>query len=100
MPSYLKPLVGSRPIHRDEKAFLPLQAADMFAWHNRRFYVEKWHGNDYQDSTWNALCTLTCAEDVWTEERLTRIFEGVRTSGLIFEYDLPPKLRKVIKKNR
>ena len=36
LPQY----VGSAPIFRDEKQFLPLQAADLYAWHLRRNFVE------------------------------------------------------------
>lgn len=32
----LKDLLGSTPVFRDDKAILPLQAADMLAWHLRR----------------------------------------------------------------
>ena len=31
--------VGSAPIFRDEKEFLPLQAADLYAWHLRRHFA-------------------------------------------------------------
>jgi len=33
-------LIGSPPIFRDEKEFLPLQAADLYAWQARNHYVE------------------------------------------------------------
>jgi hypothetical protein len=33
-------LLGNRPIHRNDKTFLPLQAADLIAWHTRRFMEE------------------------------------------------------------
>ncbi len=34
---------GNRPIFRDEKQFLPLQAADLYAWQLRRNFVEREH---------------------------------------------------------
>jgi hypothetical protein len=34
------PYLGSRPIFRDEKTFLPLQAADLYAWQVRRHFYE------------------------------------------------------------
>jgi hypothetical protein len=99
LPPVLKPLVGNRPAHRDEKTFLPLQAADLFAWQSRRFYYEKAAGKDYNDPTWQALSTLECAEDEWTEQRLKKIVDGVKASGLVFEYDVSsPKARKAYKK--
>jgi len=36
VPPELRPLLGARPIHRDDKRERPLQAADMLAWHVRR----------------------------------------------------------------
>lgn len=32
--------LGSQPIFRDEKAFLPLQAADLYAWQIRRYFAD------------------------------------------------------------
>ncbi len=34
------PYLGSPPIFRDEKQFMPLQAADLYAWHVRRHFRE------------------------------------------------------------
>ena len=39
-PSNLKSFIGSRPIWRDEVSFLPLQAADLYAWQTRRHQDE------------------------------------------------------------
>ena len=33
------PYMGQRPIFRDDKCFLPLQAADLYAWQVRRHYA-------------------------------------------------------------
>jgi Protein of unknown function (DUF3800) len=38
MPSDLRNLIGGRPIHGDDRKYLPLQAADMAAWLIRRWY--------------------------------------------------------------
>ena len=35
-----RPFIGERPIFRDDKKFLPLQAADLYAWHVRRDYAD------------------------------------------------------------
>jgi hypothetical protein len=98
-PPRFKPLLGQRPIHRDEKEFLPLQAADLLAWQSRRFYDEKARGNKYSNPTWEALSKLQCVEYEWPEERVKHMSDGVRKSGMIFEYDLKasPKLRKMYK---
>lgn len=34
------PFLGQRPIFRDDKVFLPLQASDLYAWHVRREFFE------------------------------------------------------------
>jgi hypothetical protein len=39
-PKQSKPFFGSPPIFRDDKKFLPLQAADMYAWAIRRHFRE------------------------------------------------------------
>lgn len=36
LPSHLRPLLGGRPIFRSDRDIVPLQAADMLAWHLRR----------------------------------------------------------------
>ncbi len=38
--SNFEPYMGERPIFRDDKKFLPLQAADLYAWHVRRDYAD------------------------------------------------------------
>jgi hypothetical protein len=40
VPDEYKSLIGSRPDHRNDKTFRPLQAADMLAWHIRREQAE------------------------------------------------------------
>lgn len=98
-PDSFRSLLGQRPIHRDDKKFVPLQAADLFAWHSRRLYSAQLGGSLYNDPVQSALSTLECAEDVWTEQRLDFILRGVRSQGKIHEYDMgSPKLRKRFKK--
>lgn len=98
VPAAVKKFVGNRPVHRDEKTFLPLQAADLFAWHVRRFYEEKSRGREYNNPAWKALSSLERAENEWTEERLRKIYDGLRKMGLLFEYDI--KSRKVLKRQK
>jgi hypothetical protein len=40
MPFGIGAYVGERPIHQDDKKFLPLQAADLYAWQCRRYFRE------------------------------------------------------------
>jgi hypothetical protein len=98
MPKAVKSFLGDRPTHRDEKTFLPLQAADMLAWHTRRYYAERSHGREFNDPVWKALRSLPCAEGEMSRERLVKIANGVKASGLVFEYDVPPRLRKMLKR--
>lgn len=99
LPPVLRPLVGNRPIHRSEKGFPPLQAADLFAWHVRRFHEEKSQGKEFIDKNWLALNSLECAEDEWTAERLDKMAARFQSSGHVFEYNLKtPKERKAYKK--
>jgi hypothetical protein len=35
-----RPYIGSAPIFRNDREFLPLQAADMYAWQIRRYFYE------------------------------------------------------------
>lgn len=41
LPPECHALIGDRPTHKDDKKVLPLQAADMFAWHVRRFFEDE-----------------------------------------------------------
>ena len=43
------------PVFRDDKKFLPLQAADLFAWHARREYREAIEGRKLETPVWSAL---------------------------------------------
>jgi len=94
LPEEYKKLIGARPDHRNDKKFLPLQAADLFAWHVRRSYAER----EFSDHNWEHLSSLECAEDEWDEERLRTFAERLRASGLVFEYEL--KTRKERKNHK
>ena len=98
VPDAVKKFVGKAPIHRNEKEFLPLQAADLFAWHVRRHHECPDNNQDYLVSAWRALSSLECAKNEWTEARLRKIFDGVRKMGLLFEYDI--KSRKDLKRHK
>lgn len=42
LPEEVRKLIGNTPIFRDDRDFLPLQAADLLAWHTRRFHEENY----------------------------------------------------------
>ena len=48
MRSELGPLLGGRPTHGDDKKYLPLQAADLLAWHIRRWYHADSRGEKFE----------------------------------------------------
>lgn len=99
LPEHSKPLIGGKPIQRDEKTFVPLQAADLLAWHVRRDYAERFAGREFDDPVWGALQTLPCANGEMTRERLMKIVEGVQGSGCLFEYNVPTAaMRKMLKR--
>jgi hypothetical protein len=50
---------------------MPLQAADLLAWHAHRDFVETQNSREHKDSVWSALQDLnTYPLDVITEEQL------------------------------
>jgi hypothetical protein len=69
-PFGIRALFGARPTHRDDKETLPLQSADLLAWHIRRAQEEKDKGNDFDTPTMRSLRAIPHVEDLWTRERL------------------------------
>lgn len=64
-PDLLQLLINKNAEFRDDKLLLPLQAADLLAWHLRRLCYELSQGNvAYQhDPVWNALFEATEGQD-------------------------------------
>ena len=54
-PEHVKLLVNKEAEFRDEKVFLPLQAADLLAWNVRRDRYEKMRGRKHRWKVWEAL---------------------------------------------
>jgi hypothetical protein len=74
----LRPLIGGRPSHRNDKEVLPLQAADLLAWHVRRWYDEKQSGGNFQSPVldvmktmpqWGAIISGNYLDDILAEAR-------------------------------
>jgi hypothetical protein len=97
-PEYLKPFIGEKPAHQSEREFLPLQAADLIAWHARHYFLERSYGREFESPIWSALSALPRVESEMSRERLLKIADGVAASGLLFEYDLPPRQRKIFQR--
>jgi hypothetical protein len=56
-PSY-RALIGGRPIHGDDKKYLPLQAADLLAWHIRRWYYADQRGETFESKALSLLRSI------------------------------------------
>lgn len=60
LPKNMIDLLVGRSRFEDDKCFLPLQMADLFAWHSRRDYAEQIASSGarrYQSNVWDALRT-------------------------------------------
>lgn len=65
--------LGGRPIHRDDKQFLPLQAADLLAWHIRRWYHSDETGEIFQSPLLDLLRTIPFWGIVHTADSLRAV---------------------------
>jgi hypothetical protein len=54
-PEALELLINKQAEFRDDKLFLPLQAADLLAWHARRHMYEHGRGYQHDDRVWKRL---------------------------------------------
>ena len=85
-------LMGSTPVFRDDKFVLPLQAADMVAWHKRRC-IDK-PGDINSQSPTGLLNDLNYAEAPLTREILTVLAtEAAKLPGISFVHDKPKGYR-------
>lgn len=99
IPDPVKSILGSRPIHQNDKLIMPLQAADMIAWTVRRFHYEVivnkkifspvWMG---LSEMWEDLSTISYIKDIWDKDRLLHFMDITqrvkREAGRVFPYDL------------
>jgi hypothetical protein len=74
-PPGVKELSGGYPILKKDEEVRPLQAADMLAWHARRYYFDLDRGKDPTKEPSNEyFANLFLPEndviDIWTEEKL------------------------------
>jgi hypothetical protein len=92
--SDLAKFVGSPPIFSDEKSFLPLQAADLYAWQIRRYYVNN-HGVENQTIFIPPSLTLRMIEHIpaidreYSTAELVRLREHLVELGEIFSRENP-----------
>jgi uncharacterized protein DUF3800 len=69
-PPQIKELFGNSPLNSDDKTTLPLQAADMFAWHIHRCCYERERGFGFDSPTMQILHSVRHYDYTWTRERL------------------------------
>ncbi|KZD21906.1 DUF3800 domain-containing protein [Tardiphaga robiniae] len=84
-PSHLKEYIGQRPIYRDEKNTLPLQAADLLAWHVRRSFAEGIQGKDVSQlsSAMPELFEVEQARSLWDVNDVKRSIDGILVRSFI-----------------
>lgn len=68
-------LIGSRPIERNDKAVLPLQAADLLAWKVRRYFYDKYEEKREPLWPWDDLSGIKTITEGWDKERLQKMYE-------------------------
>jgi hypothetical protein len=73
-PENIRGRFGKPPEHRDDKKTLPLQAADILAWHIHRRYSEKERGSDFVSPTMRLLDTISQWHEFRMKERLQALF--------------------------
>jgi hypothetical protein len=95
-------LMPSRPIIEDDKTFLPLQMADLFAWHYFADVVANRQNKEQTSPFWQALKTIPIIESELDEKRLSKLIDGLRRFAkeerILFPNDLPPKHQKALRK--
>jgi hypothetical protein len=74
-PAEVKKLSAGMPTFGSDNELLPLQAADLIAWHARRYYYDLFRGKKPENAISNVFFAHMCdlkhdIVDVWTEEKL------------------------------
>jgi hypothetical protein len=64
-PDHVRPLLGDPPIFRNDMTTLPLQAADLYAWHLRSQETAAFNGGAYQSPWGNAGDSINTANWIW-----------------------------------
>jgi len=74
-PEYriIRQMVGDPPDFRSDKDVLPLQAADLFAWHVRKNSEYRERGEDYTHLAWQSLSAIEGPHRDWKSGDLTGV---------------------------
>lgn len=75
----VKAMLPKMPLPRNDKTFMPLQAADLLAWHTHRDFVKSKEGSVHADAVWLALKDLPkVVDDTWDANDLRLAIRGLR----------------------
>lgn len=96
-PPDLRNLSGGYPIFKKDDEVLPLQAADMLAWHVRRHYFDRYAGRDPTKEPNNIfLANLFKPKhdilDLWDEDRLEQLATALNKSSWMQRSGIPMTL--------
>jgi hypothetical protein len=91
-PGQFRKRAGSRPVHASDKIVLPLQAADMFAWHVRRVYYERGRGSRVNTAAIPILNEISHEQTHLSKERLVSMLQGLSAEaasrGTMYPYEI------------
>ena len=83
-PQHLKDRIGGGgPDFKDDTDILPLQAADLLAWHFRRNIFEHDRGRKFTNAVWHELLNLERMTGIWSKEKLANWFEEKRRKAFV-----------------
>lgn len=78
-------LIEGEPQFRDDKAFAPLQAADLLAWHVRREYYERANGRIFESRIWSSLSEFGEIQVDFNRKELAEV-RSATVAGMIGKY--------------
>ena len=81
LPPNLTALLHGRPRFEDDKEVLPLQAADLWAWHVRRQHFEAMNGNRWESPVWSELTKINTRTIHLGERELTEYRDRLLSSA-------------------
>jgi len=87
--SDLSKFVGSTPIFQNDKQFLPLQAADLYAWHLRRHYSRNQFLTVSPDRVLRQFEAMPSISRFYDESELQRLRAHLEKGGQIFAKNNP-----------
>jgi hypothetical protein len=83
LPTEDAQLFESEPTFRDDKKFMPLQAADLYAWHVGRAAYDLERGVNYNTRIWRALQSVGAPLDCSLASSSVFLFTRMRCDRLL-----------------